>query len=338
MSHLVVAKIQCVESRDNFGRFVIEPLEKGFGVTLGNALRRVLLAHLQGAAVTRIKIEGTQHEFSTIPHVKEDVIELLLNIKAIRIKPVAGRPGKLILDVTGEGPITAADIKPSVEFEIANPGLYLATLDSPEAKLYAELDVELATGYKEAESSTNLPIGVIPVDAIFTPARQVNYTVEPIHVGQETSRERLNLEIWTDSTVSPADAVSRSAEILKEQLSPFALYSGVSPVEEKVASRLPIPEEKFNMPMEELNLSARTLNCLRRGGIGTVGEVITKGEKELLNLRNFGQRSLEELEERLNGLGLSLHPEGKEGEAEKPIEPEEVPIGQQAAGETGDTP
>ncbi len=338
MSHLVVPKIQCIENRENFGRFVIEPLEKGFGVTLGNALRRVLLAHLQGAAVTRIKIEGTQHEFSTIPHVKEDVIELLLNIKALRIKPVAGRAGKLILDVTGERPITAADIKPSVDFEIANPELYLATLDSPDAKLYAELDVELATGYREAESSTNLPIGVIPVDAIFTPARQVNYTVEPIHVGQETSRERLNLEIWTDSTLSPADAVSRSAEILAEQLAPFVLFSSGSPVEEKVTTRLPIPEEKFNMPMEELNLSARTLNCLRRGGIATVGEVITKGEKELLNLRNFGQRSLEELEERLNGLGLSLYTDGKEGEAEKATAAEDVPVGQAEAEENGDTP
>ena len=185
MSHLAIPKIECIESRDNFGRFLAEPLEKGFGTTLGNALRRVLLGYLPGAAVTRVKIEGIQHEFSPIPYVKEDTIEFLLNVKALRLKPVSGHPGKLILEVEGEGRVCAADIKPSTDFEIANPELYLATLDSPEARLYVELDVELAEGYREAESSDNVPVGTIPVDAIFTPVRKVNFTVEPVHVGRK---------------------------------------------------------------------------------------------------------------------------------------------------------
>ncbi|MFC2012558.1 DNA-directed RNA polymerase subunit alpha, partial [Chloroflexota bacterium] len=166
MSHLVVPKAECVESRDNYGRFVAEPLEKGFGVTLGNTIRRVLLSQLQGAAVTRVKIEGIQHEFSTIPYVKEDATEFLLNIKALRLKPLSGEPGKLFLEVEGEGQVTAADIKPSADFEVANPELYLATLDSPEGRLYVELDVELSKGYREAESTDNLVLGVIPVDTI----------------------------------------------------------------------------------------------------------------------------------------------------------------------------
>ncbi len=319
MSHLVVPKIECVESRDNFGRFVAEPLEKGFGVTLGNTMRRVLLGYLPGAAVTRVKIEGIQHEFSTIPYAKEDAIEFLLNVKALRLKPLSGRPGKLTLEVEGEGRVSAADIKPSTDFEIANPELYLAALDSPEARLYVEFDVELSKGYREAESSDNLPVGAIPVDAIFTPTRKVNFTVESIHIGQETSRERLNLEVWTDGTISPADAISRSAEILMEQLSPFVSYTRIYQLEEeKEPSHLPIPEEQYNMPVEQLNLSVRTMNCLRRGGIATVGELVSKREKDLLGLRNFGQRSNQEIRERLKALGLSLAPpvEGRKEEGE----------------------
>jgi DNA-directed RNA polymerase subunit alpha len=305
LSELVVPKIEGVESRDNFGRFIAEPLEKGFGVTMGNAMRRVLLGQLQGAAVTRVKIEGIQHEFSSIADVKEDTMELLLNIKALRLKPVAERPGKLILEAEGAGQITAADIKPSADFEIANPELYLATLDSAEARLYIELDVELSRGYREAESGDNLPIGVIPVDAIFTPIRKVNFTVSPTHLGEETSREQLQLEIWTDGTTTPADAMSRSAEILMEQLSAFVNYTRIAPVEERVG-QLPIPEELYNMPVEQLNLSVRTLNCLRRGNIATVGELVSKTEKELLSLRNFGQKSRQEIDEKLDELGLSL--------------------------------
>jgi DNA-directed RNA polymerase subunit alpha len=313
LSHLVTPRIECVESRENFGRFVAEPLEKGFGVTLGNALRRVLLSYLPGAAVTRVKIEGIQHEFATIPNIKEDTTEFLLNFKALRLKPISGQPSKLILEVEGEGQVCAADIKPSADFEIVNPELYLATLDSPEARLYVEFDVELAEGYRPAESGDNLPLGTIPLDAIFTPVRNVNFTVEPTHIGRETSRERLYLEVWTDGTMSPVDAISYSASILIEQLSAFVDYAKISQIEvEKEFVRLSIPEEKYNMPVEQLNLSVRTMNCLRRGGITTIGEIITKGEKELLNLRNFGQKSMREIEERLKALGLSLTPQVEE--------------------------
>ena len=324
MFHLVVPKIECVESGDNFGRFVAEPLEKGFGITLGNTMRRVLLGFLQGAAVSRVKIEGIQHEFSTIPYIKEDTTEFLLNVKALRLKSLSGQPGKLTLEVEGEGRISAADIQPSADFEIANPELYLATLDSPEAKLYVEFDVELSRGYKEAESSDNLPVGVIPVDAIFTPIRKVNFTVEPIHIGQETSRERLYLEVWTDGTMTPADAISGSAEILTEQLFPFVSYTRILQVEEE-PSRLAIPEELANMSVEQMDFSVRTLNCLRRGGIATLGELVSKSEKDLMALRNFGQKSKREVGERLEALGLSLVSQAKEGEEEgKPAEPEEA--------------
>jgi DNA-directed RNA polymerase subunit alpha len=307
LSQLAIPGIECVESKDNFGRFLAEPLEKGFGVTLGNALRRVLLSYLPGAAVTRVKIEGIQHEFSSIPYMKEDTIEFLLNVKALRLKALSGRPGKLALEVEGDGRICAADIKPSSDFEITNPEQYLATLDSPEAKLYAELDVELGVGYREAESGDSLPIGVVPVDAIFTPIRKVNFTVEPIHIGEETSREKLYLEVWTDGTTSPVDAVSQAADILIRQLSPFVDYAQVSRIEvEQGLVGPPTHDERYDTSVEQLDLSVRTMNCLRRAGITTVGEVISKGEKGLLSLRNFGRRSKQEIEERLKVMGLSL--------------------------------
>jgi len=307
LSRLAIPKIKCVESTDTFGRFFAEPLEKGFGATLGNSLRRVLLGYLPGAAVTWVKIEGVQHEFSTIPYIKEDTIEFLLNVKALRLKPLSNQPSKLTLEVEGEGQVCAADIKPSTDFEVINPELHLITLDSPEAKLYVEFNVELGEGYRQAESSDNMPVGAIPVDAIFSPIRKVNITVESIHIGQETSRERLCLEVWTNGVISPVDAISLSAEILINQLSPFVEYIRVSQLEEeKQLIRRSIPDEKYNMPAEQLDLSVRTLNSLRRGGITTVGELITKGEKELLSLRNFGQKSKKELEERLETLGLSL--------------------------------
>ena len=324
LSRLVIPTINCVESSDNFGRFTVEPLEKGFSTTLGNALRRVLLGYLPGAAVAQVRIEGIQHEFSTIPNVKEDTIEFLLNVKALRLKPLSGQPGKLILEIEGEGRAYAADIKPSTDFEIANPELYLATLNSPEAKLYVEFDVELGEGYKQAKPNDSLPIGVIPVDAIFTPIRKVNFTIEPVHVGRETGHERLCLEVWTDGTISPVDAISQSADIMIKQLTPFVDYAHVSQIEvEKDRIRESIPEEQYNMPVEQLDLSVRTLNCLRRGGITTVGELISKGEKELLALRNFGQKSKLEIDERLKGLGLSLKQESSGDEDEDEEKEEE---------------
>ncbi len=310
MSRLIIPKIDCVESEDNFGRFTAEPLERGFGITLGNALRRVLLGHLPGAAVTQVRIEGVRHEFTTIPHAKEDVTDFLLNVKAIRIKPLSGQAGKLILDVQGEGQVCAADIKPSTDFEITNPEISLITLDSPEAKLYVEFDIELGEGYRTAESSEGMPVGTIPVDAVFSPTRKVNFNTEPVHVGRETSHERLVLDIWTDGTTTPVDAISRAAGILVEQLSPFVDYVKVSQMKaEEQLIRLSIPDEKYNMPVEQLDLSVRTMNCLRRGGITTVGELISKKPKDLLQLRNFGQKSFHEIEDKLKELGLSLSPQ-----------------------------
>ncbi len=323
MSHLVIPKTECVESKDNYGRFVAEPMEKGLGITLGNTMRRVLLGQLPGAAVTRVQIEGIQHEYSTIPYIKEDATEFMLNVKAIRLKPLSGQPGKLILEKEGEGSVYAADIQPSSDFEIANPELYLATLDSPEAKLYAEFDVELSKGYKVAESTDNLSLGVIPVDAIFSPMRKVNFNVEPIYIGQESSRERLILEVWTDGTISPADAISKAAEILTEQLSPFVNTNQIAQVEaEKEAGVPAISEELSNMPVEQLNLSVRTMNCLRRGGIATVGELVGKSERDLMALRNFGQKSNLEIQERLETLGLSLVGMGNEGDDAESTEPD----------------
>ncbi len=324
MSGLLVPNIECTEQSDNFGRFVAEPLEKGFGITLGNSLRRVLLGYLPGAAVTQVRIDGVQHEFTVIPNTKEDVTEFLLNVKELRLKPLSDHGGTLILEVEGEGRVCAADIKSTADFEITNPELYLLTLNTPGTKLYVEMDVELGTGFRPAESTDTMPVGTIPVDAIFTPIRKVNYTVEPTHIGRETSRERLYIDIWTDRTTSPVDAVSKAANILMEQFTPFLEYVKVSQMKaEERLIRLSIPDEKYNMPVEQLDLSVRTMNCLRRSNIATVGELIGKGTKELLKLRNFGQKSYQEIEERLASIGLSLNPKVEQtGEPEEGTEQE----------------
>jgi DNA-directed RNA polymerase subunit alpha len=305
LSHLVLPKIECVETKENYGRFVVEPLDKGLGVTLGNVMRRVLLGQLQGAAVTHVKIEGIQHEFTTIPNVKEDVIELLLNIKAMRLKPLSDKGGTLVLEVEGENDVTAADVKPSADFEIINPELHLATLDSPGARLYIEMEVELSKGYREAEAGGNNSVGVIPIDAVFGPVRKVNYTIAPMSTGEEVGFETLSLELWTDGTATPSDAINRAAELLLEQVATFVNLNKAAKVKEE-PGQPSVSTEIYNMPVEQLNLSVRTLNCLRRGGLTTVGEVVTRGEKDLMSLRNFGQKSKVELEERLAELGLSL--------------------------------
>ena len=318
MAGLLVPKIEMTEQAENFGRFTAEPLEKGFGVTLGNSLRRVLLGYLPGAAVTQVRIEGVQHEFTVIPNTKEDVMEFLLNVKELRLKALSDRGGMLVLETEKEGPIHASDIKPSADFEITNPDLNLITVTNPKSRLYLELDVEIGTGFRSAEANENTPVGTIPVDAIFTPIRKVNYTVEPTHLGRETSRERLTLDIWTDGTMAPVDAMSRAAEILVEQFTPFVDYVKISQMKaEERLIRLSIPDEKYNMPVEQLDLSVRTMNCLRRSNITTVGELIAKGPKELMKLRNFGQKSYLEIEDRLRTIGLSLAPK-PEGEAETP--------------------
>jgi DNA-directed RNA polymerase subunit alpha len=307
LASLSIPKIEPVEQNEKYGRFVAEPLDKGFSITVGNALRRVLLRYLPGAAVTHVRIDGIQHEFSSIPHVKEDVLDFLLNIKALKIRALSGQAGKLFLEKQGPGVVRASDITPSVDFEIVNPELYLATLDSKSARLVVEMDVDLGTGYQAAGSSANLPIGTIPVDAIFTPVRKVNFTSEPVHLGRETSLERLTLELWTDGTIAPARALSRGATILMDQIKPFMEFGRATQMdEERQAIRAAIPDDLYNMPVEKLDLSVRAMNCLRRSGINTVGELVSLGEKELLSLRNFGQKSRQEVEEKLQTLGLSF--------------------------------
>jgi len=322
MSDIAQPVIELKELRGDYAHFVAEPLDKGYGTTLGNALRRVLLSSLPGAAVTQVRIEGVQHEFSPLPKAKEDTMDFLLNLKGLRLKALSGRPGRLILDVKGKRKVTAADIEPSNDFSVANPDLYLLTLDDKDAHLYMEMDVELGRGYTLADSKENPTIGTIPQDAIFSPVEKVNYTTEPVHMGQEMSYERLDLHIWTDGTVTPSEALSQSAAILLKQLQPFTTIGG-SPtvIAEKRIERLAIPEEKFNMPIEQLDLSVRSLNCLRHAGLTTVGEVMTKGIDELMGLRNFGLKSLNELEERLQVFGLTLN---TPGESCPPVEAEPV--------------
>lgn len=297
-----------IQASDNsYARVSVEPLEKGSGITIGNALRRVLLNSLPGAAVTWMKIEGLQHEFSTIPHVKEDAMELLLNVKALRLKSLSQRPGMLTVDVQGARELCAGDIKASADFEVVNPELHLATLDSSEARVVAEFNVEIGRGYVPAETGKGLPIGVIPVDAIYTPMKRVNYTVDPIVVGQEGNFERLVLEVWTDGTIGGIEAISQAAEILTRQLAMFRDLAKVSVREGKKTSlRMSVPPEQYDMPLEQMGLSTRTLNCLRRGGMSTVGELLERSQEGLPNLPNFGQKSREEVLKALEEMGIHI--------------------------------
>ena len=266
-------------------------------------MRRVLLSSLPGAAITAVKIEGVQHEFGTIPHVKEDVIEFLLNVKEMRLKSFSERSGRLLLEVKGEGAVCAGDIKPSADFEVVNPELHLATLDSPDAHLDVVFYVEKGKGYVPAGRGDGLPLGVIPVDAIYTPVRRVNYSVEKTRVGQVSNYDRLILEVWTDGTILPNEALSQSAEIL---VSHFTLFYdlGKEPIEAEKPPTPPIPPEQYEMPLEQLGLSARTFNSLRRSGIVKIGELLERSDDELLGLRSFGQKSLDEVKERLEALDI----------------------------------
>ena len=306
MPELSIPTVTCVESNVNYGRFLAEPLEPGFGVTLGNALRRVLLGSLPGAAVTWVKIEGIQHEFSPIPHVKEDAMEFLLNIKQLRLCPLSRRPGQLLLETEGEGKICAADIKPSADFRIANPELYLASLDSSKAKLYVEFNVEMGRGYMLAKSADGLPVGALPVDAIFTPVRKVNFSVESIKPGQEESPEKLILEIWTDATIAPWEALNQSAIILINQFSSFRDF------EVPMAKALSILPEQYDTPLEELNLSTRSYNSLKRAGIFTLGQLMEKGREGLPPLSGLGAKSRAEVEELMAKFGSPVPEEEKE--------------------------
>src|SRR5436190_7855530 len=289
------------EGDESFGRIVAEPLRAGFGITIGNALRRTLLSALPGAAITAIRIDGVEHEFSTIPHMKEDVVEFLLNIKDIRIRALSDRPGKMYLEATGPGEVTAGNIQQTADYEIVNPDLHLATLDSAEARLSVEMTVDQGGGYQPAGSADGMAIGVIPMDAIFSPVRRVNYKVEHTRVGQVTNFDRLILEVWTDGTINPVDAVSNAAEILADQFALFSRLGRPQPtmVGRGLGSGAALAPDRYNTPIEDLNLSVRAYNCLKRSGLMTVGAVLEKSEDELLALRNFGRKSYDELREKL---------------------------------------
>lgn len=303
-------RLSVEEQTATYARLVAEPLEAGYGITLGNALRRVLLSSLEGAAITHVRIDQVQHEFSTIPGMAEDTTEFLLNVKEVRLKPISNRPATISLDVEGPAIITAADLQVPADFELVNPDLYLGRLETPGSRISAEFHAETGKGYQPAGSVEGLPLGYIPVDAIFTPIRKVNYRVEKTRVGQSTNFDRLILEVWTDGTIDPVEAVGMSAEILVEQFTLFiqhvrpelahayhpALGSGA-------AGGLLMAPDRYNTPIEDLNLSVRAYNCLKRSGLMTVGQVLEKSEDELLGLRNFGRKSYDELRERLAELG-----------------------------------
>ncbi len=309
MHSLPIPSVKCVESVNNYGRFTAEPLQAGFGVTLGNTMRRILLSALPGAAVTWIKIEGIQHEFTCIPHVKEDVTEFMLNVKELRLKSLSRQPGMLTLDTKGEGEVRAVDIRQTTDFEVVNPELLLATLDSPEAELHVELNVELGRGYVPAESMGDLlPVGALPLDAIYAPVRKTNFSVESVRPGEEKSPERLVLEVWSDGTISPWEAVSQSADILIDQLSSFRELEIAAAEQVGAINGLSISPEKYNMPLAELGLSTRAYNSLRRGDILTLGQLLEKSREGLPPLPGFGAKSQGEVEEVLAGLGFPVGP------------------------------
>ena len=305
------ARIECVEVGQNgcYGRFVVEPLERGFGHTLGNSLRRVLLSSLPGVAVSSVHIEGVQHEFSTIPGVKEDVTEIILNLKTMACRMYSENPKQLVIDVKGPCELKAGDIKVDDEVEIANPELHIATLNE-DAHLQMQLTLERGRGYISADKNKtpSMPIGVIPIDSIFTPVKKVNYTVEDTRVGQITDYDRLTLEIWTNGTLKPEEAISSAAKILNEHLNLFiSLTDQVMPV-----SMVQVEDDKkdkvLEMTIEELDLSVRAYNCLKRAGINSVAELVLKNQDDMMKVRNLGRKSLEEVEQKLNALGLGLRP------------------------------
>jgi len=296
--------IHILESDDTYGKVAVEPLQRGFGLTIGNPLRRILLSSTNGSAITWVKIEDVVHEYTAIHGVKEEVMELLLNFKRIRIRSQSDRPGKMRLDVSGEGRVCAGDISTSSDFEIVNPQLHLATLDS---QLSIEFNVEQGVGYQPAaqvDGTTNPPVGVLPLDAIFNPVRKVNYSVKRTRVGQVTDYERLELEVWTDGTIKPVEAVREAADHLVNH---FFLFTSLDRASE-VGTERPLSSvspEIYQTPIERLELSPRTLNCLKRAHIIKVGEVLEMSDEELLKVRNFGEKSLLELKERLAERGVA---------------------------------
>ncbi len=307
-------RIECVEtSEDNtYARFTIEPLERGYGNTLGNSLRRVLLSSLPGAAVTSVKIEGVLHEFSTIPGVVEDTTEIILNLKKLRFKMHQNEEATLRLEASAEGSVTGADIiAADTDIEVLNPDQVIATLDQ-NGKLMAELTVASGRGYAPAEQNKTeeQPIGVIPVDSIFSPVQRVNFRVENTRVGQVTDYDKLTLEVWTDGSTTPEEAISLSAKVLIEHLDLFYnLSKKAEDIEVMVEKEEDDKDKTLEMPIEDLPLSVRSYNCLKRAGINYVHELTQKTENEMVKVRNLGKKSLEEVQQTLAQLGLSLRKE-----------------------------
>lgn len=319
LTNMVTPKIEREAEARNYGKFIIGPLERGYGITLGNALRRVLLSSLEGAAVTSIRFADVQHEFSDIPGVREDVIRVMLQTKQLRMKLHDVDTSRLHLEVRGGGVVTAADIIAPPEVEIVNPDLYLFTVDDNKANLEIEMNVELGRGYSPSdERGGHMPIGELPVDAIFSPVRRVNWEVGYARVGQSTNYDKLIMEIWTDGTIGPEQALSTSAKILMDHLRHLAGVSEETLTaiteEEEEASRL--TSEMIETPIENLDLSVRVFNSLKRTGITTVGEVLElleKGDEAVMSIRNFGEKSLEELRIKMREKGYL---EDEEGESE----------------------
>lgn len=304
-------KVECTELDEgkHYGKFVVEPLERGYGTTLGNSLRRIMLSSLPGAAVTSIKIDGILHEFSNIPGVKEDVSEIILNIKQLVVKLYGEGPKTVYIEAKGAGVITAADIKIDADVEIFNPDLHIATLNE-DANLYMEITINKGRGYVSSEKNKQISqsvIGLIPVDSIYTPVPKVNFSVQDTRVGQITDYDMLSLEVWTNGTLTPTEAVSLAAKILNEHLNLFIELSDNAMNAEIMVEKEETKKVKvLEMTIEELDLSVRSYNCLKRASINTVEELIKKTEEDMMKVRNLGRKSLEEVINKLRGLDLSL--------------------------------
>ena len=307
-------RIECIESPEDesYGKYVVEPLERGYGTTLGNSLRRILLSSLPGTAVTTVKIAGIQHEFSTIPGIKEDVTEIILNIKSIVARLHTQRTKTVYIEASGEGVVTAGDIKADGEVEILNPELHIATLSGgPDSRFSAELTITKGRGYVGAEKNkkTDNSIGYVPVDSLYTPVRRVNFIVENTRVRQITDYDKLTLEVWTNGTLSPDDAVSLGAKLLNEHLS---LFINLSDSQIETGTFIEKDEGKkervLELSIEELDMSVRSYNCLKRAGINTVEDLTNRTEDDMMKVRNLGRKSLEEVLNKLSELGLSLRP------------------------------
>ncbi len=299
-----------IDEDGNYGKFVVEPLERGYGTTLGNALRRILLSSLPGAAVTSVKIDGVLHEFSTIPGVKEDVTEIILNLKKLAIRLNGDNTKRVIINAVGPKEVTAADIIRDSDIEIFNPDLHIATLEE-NATLVMEVNLARGRGYVPAEmnKTESTPISVIPVDSIYTPVRKVNFTVENTRVGQVTDYDRLVLEIWTDGSITPEEGVSIGAKIMQEHLNLFIQLTDTTGTMEIMVEKEEDQKEKaLEMTIEELELSVRSFNCLKRAAINTVEELTQKSEEDMMKVRNLGKKSLDEVKAKLEELGLGLRP------------------------------